>query len=88
MENRLFDIFETTNVTKLTKVILKGSCVYALMECCKSFPALFSDNFEEKYLSGYIQLTDQISLSGWYHEILPPNILQYTMNFGNFYEKW
>ena len=47
----------------------------------------FPMTFEEKYLPGYIQLTDQISLSGWYHEILHPNILQYTMNFGNFYEK-
>ena len=24
---------------------IKGSCIYALMECCKSFPALFSDDF-------------------------------------------
>ena len=59
MEKRLSNIFKTTNVTTLTKAILKIS--YRVPQ---KFPYLISCIiFEEKYFSGYILLADQISLS-------------------------
>ena len=59
MEKRS-NIFKATNVTKLTKAVLKSS--YRVLQ---ESPCLISYTiFEEKYFSGYIPLTDQISLSG------------------------
>ena len=60
MQKRLSNIFKTTNVTKLTKTILKSS--YRILQ--ESICLISCIIFEEKYFSGYILLTDQISLSG------------------------
>ena len=60
MEKKLSNIFKTTSVTKLTKAILKSS--YRVQQKSPCFISCIS--FEEKYFSGYILLTDQISLSG------------------------
>ena len=60
MEKKLSNIFKTTNVMKLTKAILKSS--YRVLQ--ESLCHVSCMIFEEKYLSGYILLTDQISLSG------------------------
>ena len=59
MEKRLSNIYKTTNVTKMTKGILK-SCYRVLQEssCLMSYMIL-----EEKYFTDYILLTDQMSLS-------------------------
>ena len=60
------NIFKTANVTKMSKAILKSS--YKVLE---ESPHLISCMiFKEKHLSGYIILTDQISLSGWFRKIL------------------
>ena len=60
MEKRFSNTFETKYITKLTKTILKNS--YRILQ---DFICLISCKiFEEKYFSGYILLTDQISLSG------------------------
>ena len=56
---RLSNIF-TTNVTKLTKAILKSS-YRVLQESPYLIPCMI---FKEKYFSDYILLTDKISLSG------------------------
>ena len=62
---RLFNIFKTTNVTKLTTVFLKSS--YRVL---KESPYLNSCMiFKEKYFSGDILLTDQISLSGFFYSV-------------------
>ena len=60
IEKKLSNIFKTTNVTKLTKAILKSS--YRVQQKSPCFISCMI--FEEKYFSGYILLTDQISLSG------------------------
>ena len=51
MEKRLSNIFKTTDAMTLTKAIVKSS-YWVLQES------------KEKYLSGYILLADEISLSG------------------------
>ena len=60
MEKRSSNIVKTANVTKLTKANLKSS--YRVLQA--SLRLISCMIFEEKYLSGYILLTDQISLSG------------------------
>ena len=60
MEKWLSNIFKTTNVTKLTKAVLKSSYKVSQESPCLIFRMIF----EEKYFSGYILLTDQIPLSG------------------------
>ena len=56
MEKRLSNIVKTTNVTKLTKVILESS--YRVLQ---DSPCLISCMIcKEKYFSGYMLLTDQI----------------------------
>ena len=59
MEKRLSNIL-TVNVTKLTKAILKSS--YRVLQ--ESPSPIYCMIFEEECLSGYIVLTDQMSLSG------------------------
>ena len=60
LRTTLLEIFKTKNVTKLTKVILKSS--YRVLQ--ESLCLISYMSFEEKYFSGYILLTDEISLSG------------------------
>ena len=60
MDKRMSSIFKATNVTKLTNVIVKSS--YRFLQESPCFISCMI--FEEKYFSGYILLTDQISLSG------------------------
>ena len=60
MEKRLSDIFKTTNVAKLAKAILKSSIIVLQESPCLIYWLIF----EEKNFTGYILLTDQISLSG------------------------
>ena len=59
IEKRLSNIFKTKNVTKLTKAILESS--YRILQ--ESICLISCIVFEEKYLSGCILLTDQMSLS-------------------------
>ena len=60
MEKRSSNIVKTTNVTKLTKANLKSTKRVLQASLCLISCMIF----EEKYLSDYILLTDQISLSG------------------------
>ena len=60
LRTTLLEIFKNKNVTKLTKVILKSS--YRVLQ--ESLCLISCMSFEEKYFSGYILLTDEISLSG------------------------
>ena len=60
MKKRLSNIFKTTKVKKLTEAIIKSS--YRVVQ---ESPSLISCIiFQQKYFSGYILLTNQISLSG------------------------
>ena len=59
IEKKLSNIFKTTNIAKLTKVILKSS--YRIRQ--ESICHISCIIFEEEYFSSYILLIDQISLS-------------------------
>ena len=64
MEKRLSNNFKTSNVTNLAKTILKSTYNRVL----QGRPCLISCmSFEEKFFSGYILLTGQISLSGFFY---------------------